>query len=455
MQNWQTKIVAMMCVGALPMVWAHAQDDDDAAAAPPPKETASQPERAGTMLLWDSDQGTKNPALMPWGNGEAKPSRDYEFLGQETLKITTRAPREGVYFDLSPAVDFAPYKNKGYLRFRLRFADASGRGGRGGSGRGGTGGTGRGGFGRGGGGATTDANPQFAPGLADDGAIRVQARPQLGAPPAGFPGAGLPPAGFPGGGLPGGGLPGGRPGQGGETTVPTGPPPQSIKLKQLLVTLVLDEGVMSGEIDIDAKASAPDDKGWRLFSVPVKNLRSTANAQGAVQRIVVTGDGPDTFYLSQVALVVDSGAMTVSLRRATDPPGSQVAEIALRPNAATRKAPITLVADVEAGTADPIIEWNFNADNNPVLDPPAQANNGGGAPDEGMAGGGPRMPGDGMANGEEEAPIPLGPRIDATGSKATFSYPNDEQSYRVEVTVRDRLGKKRPITASVRVLVRG
>jgi hypothetical protein len=59
-----------------------------------------------------------------------------------------------------------------------------------------------------------------------------------------------------------------------------------------------------------------------------------------------------------------------------------------------------------------------------------------------------------IGNGEADAPV-VGPRIDARGLVAKFTYPNEEQNYRVEVTVRDRSGKKEPVRSSVLVRVRG
>jgi hypothetical protein len=51
-------------------------------------------------------------------------------------------------------------------------------------------------------------------------------------------------------------------------------------------------------------------------------------------------------------------------------------------------------------------------------------------------------------------PAPAGPRIDARGLTAKIDYPNEEQNYRVEVTVRDRSGQKSPVKASLIVQVR-
>ena len=91
---------------------------------------------------------------------------------------------------------------------------------------------------------------------------------------------------------------------------------------------------------------------------------------------------------------------------------------------------------MEAGTSDAIIEWNFDADNVGNLPPSAL---------------GPPP----VVLQEGAAPVAGGPRIDARGAVARFEYPNEEQNYRVQVTVRDRVGRKAPVTASILVRTRG
>jgi hypothetical protein len=61
----------------------------------------------------------------------------------------------------------------------------------------------------------------------------------------------------------------------------------------------------------------------------------------------------------------------------------------------------------------------------------------------------------GFPGGEGAPVVPAGPRVDARGLTAAFTYPNEEQNYRVEVTVRDKSGAKKPVTASIIVKVRG
>ena len=159
-------------------------------------------------------------------------------------------------------------------------------------------------------------------------------------------------------------------------------------------------------------------------------MRATPGANGTLKRILLTSDDEDSFYLEQMALMVETPALTVSIRRPEDPPGARLADITVRPG------PVTLVADIEVGASDPIIEWNFDADNLGTLPPPAF-----GPP--------PVASQDGMA------PVVAGPRIDARGAVARFSYPNEEQNYRVQVTLRDRVGKKAPVIASILVRTRG
>jgi hypothetical protein len=217
-----------------------------------------------------------------------------------------------------------------------------------------------------------------------------------------------------------------------------------------------------------------------LLTLPLNNLISTPGASGPVTRVVLTSDKEDYFYLAQAALVIENGQMTVSIRRPSDQVGTQTAEVTVKPG------PVTLIADVEAGASDPVVEWNFDADNVGNLPPGALSNpmaamggmgEGMGMPGMGMGGpgmdprtlqgpaGDPRtlqgpamdprtMPGGPMMPGGAMGGTQVGPRLDARGLTATFDYPNEEQNYRVEVTVRDRSGKKEPVTASILVQVR-
>ena len=281
----------------------------------------------------------------------------------------------------------------------------------------------------------------------------------------------------------------------------------STSITRFQVTFMLERGAMVGGIDFTNRDPRPDQSGWQLLSLPIKEMRSTPGASGAVRRVIVTSDQEDTWYLAQASLVGETSDIKVSIRQDSDAPGAQIGEITVRPG------PLTLVADVEAGATDTMIEWNFDADNVgnlPIggagafdgmggfpgggggyggggVDPRGGGGYGGGGVDPrgggyggggvdprgggGYGGGGVDPRGGGRGGGgyggggvdprgggggeEGGMGIDLGPRIDARGLQAKFEYPNEEQNYRVEVTVRDRSGKKAPATASILVKVRG
>jgi hypothetical protein len=403
-----------------------------------------------SIYLWNSAVGSSGLAsnmnsarVGTWGNGQYQETRKMQYEGAPTLKITTRNLREGVRFDLKTPLDIEPYRDSGYLRLRLHFDDAAA--------------------------AVPIAGSGTVPGA--PGIPGVPTVPGQPAVPGGFGGYGAAPqmrANFQMGPLPSLGSMGGLPdGLGtGQGALPSGPPPQETKLTQLLCTLVLDQGVMESTLvipkqwdnqkQIDYDKLHPDANGWLMLVLPIKQMRATPDASGLVQRIILTGDQEDTFYLTQLALVVESGEMSVSIRRPSDAPGAQLGEITIKPG------PLTLVAEVEAGAADLIVEWNFDADNVGNLPPP---NPYGDQPTR-PAGGAPGLPTlpDAITPDGAVAPVPganegnavaIGPRIDARGLIAKFEYPNEEQNYRVEVTVRDRSGKKEPVKASLLVKIRG
>lgn len=441
------------------------------------------------------------------GNGTSTPARRVEYEDAPSLQVTTRSFAEGLRFELAQPVDPTPYMNNGFIRLRLKFREI---GGGGGGGRGGFPGGGdfRGGGGGGGadprqristkGGNEPDIFNVSSPSSLSTGwASSAQFRQRGGGALPGFGGAprrGADPDPRGRGGDPRGM---GDGGEGGE--VSTGPLPQTTYIKELKVTLLRDSGAMTGRISVDLNSddNQPDDDGWRLYTLAVKDMTSTPGASGPIRRVLLTSDTQDTFYMAQMALVVETGQMTVSIRTPDKPAGSQIAEIEWKPD-----RPLTLVADVEAGAADPQVEWNFDASN--VGNLPLPAINGGlqngdgtqgtegdprggdgrdrqGGRDPRMGGGDPRQGattgrgnirgqlgigggGNGAANrfpgvngegGDGGEPAFIGPRIDARGLTAKFSYPNEEQDYRVEVTVRDRSGQKQPVTASIIVRIRG
>lgn len=488
-----------------------------------------------TIYLYNASLGTAPASINaaksgPWGNGSITKARRVDYEGAPVVQIQTRNLQEGVRFDFTTPVDIDAYRDAGFLRLRLRFRDAGGSQGgfRGGGSRGGgssssgsssSGSTGGGGdFMRGGGfrggdrggggeGQNFLMRPRWSGNAQFDGAL----------PPFGGGSRG---GGFPGAGSRGDGSRGGFPGGTGEegqgfegTGVPVAPP-QTTPIKEIAVTLLRENGATAGRILVDLKTQTPDEQGWRLFVLPIKGMTSTPGASGRVTRAIFTSDADDTFYMAQAALVIESGEMTVSIRRPEDVAGAGAAEVEIKPG------PISLIADVEAGAADPIVEWNFDADNVGNLPPgalstPPDTFGGGGETSTGEGGafpgstGGSRFPGatpgqrgtGGAGTGQRSTGgggtgqrgtgergtgqggtgqrgtgqrgngqggtvgqggstgqggfVETGPRLDARGLTATFEYPNEEQNYRVEVTVRDRTGVKAPVTASILVKVRG
>ncbi|MBV9467944.1 MAG: hypothetical protein JO316_22385 [Abitibacteriaceae bacterium] len=389
-----------------------------------------------SVYFWNSAGGSPGVTRGAWGNGSSSEAKDVGGPGDRPLEVITRSFHEGIRFDVNPPVPLAPYQATGLLRLRVRFRETGPAPG--------AGGDLGGGFGAGNeqpppggevppfGGRPRPGQPgsadlisprlmtrtysQVAPRLA-----QFEAPPPGGAPGGGFggpPGGGFGPPGGGFGGPPGGGF-GGGPGEG------FGAAPQDTEIKRLQFTFMLDKGAGVGDIDINLDKNKADEEGWRFYTLPIKNLHLTPDAGTMIQRLVVTSDAQDTFYIGDLALVAETGDMSVSIRRPTDPVGTQVAEITAKPG------PITLVADVEAGTANPIIQWNFDADNAGA--PPAQAT---------------------VTIGDPTLAPPPGQRVDAHGAQGKFDYPNEEQNYRVEVTVRDRSGKKKPVKASLLVKVR-
>jgi hypothetical protein len=363
-----------------------------------------------------------------WGNGAVAPTTELTYNGNPVLKLTTRNPHEGVRLDFATPVDLTPLMDTAILRLRLRFHDAPPPPAP----------------------AATDllpggVNPAGVPGVAPDAAV-AGALPPLataGNTPAGMPVTRgnqqlaprlaqlgpLPAIGAPNTGAQTGALPGANAGGGFPTlpvtgdvapTMPAGPPAQQTPIKRIILTLQLQRGIGELDLPINLEQTTPDEDGWRLFDIPLKNLRLSPNAGGPARRVIITSDQEDSFYLAELGVLTDteSGRMSVSIRRPTDPVGTQIAEITVRPG------PLTLVADVASGTADPVIEWNFDADNLGILPAPALG-------------------------------APGGRRIDVRGAVAKFEYPNEEQNFRVEVTVRDRLNRKPTVTASLLVKVRG
>lgn len=441
-----------------------------AASLPAPVTSTAAPPDVATTYLWDSGGQLAISQLGIWGNGTGQVVRTITYNGDDVLQMTTRNFNEGAAFELATPVNIADYQENGYLRLRLRFKDLPTAGAPGGIASFGSPGSGSSSSGSSGSSSgSSSSSPSFGSSSGfgrPSGFSSSSSSPGFGAPGFGASSPEGSPEGFPG-----------------TSLLPLGPLPQSTPIRRLLVTFVQEKGISSGTIDLPADLSKiqSDDDGWRLFLLPVKDMRQTPGASGPASRMIITSDKEDTFYMAQSALVVETEQMSVRIRKPTDPIGAQIAELTLKPGL------VTLVADVEAGTADPIIEWNFDADNkNPYMARPAfQQPDGIGVPGapgvtpEGAPGGGFGAPGGGFVgapaagggfgsspgifgapggafggeNGAAVAPV-FGPPVDARGLVAKFEYPNEEQDYRVEVTVSDRAGKKAPVKASVLIHIR-
>lgn len=427
--GWTLALLAS-AAGTLTVVPARAQNVIEGAQPP-----------ARTIYVFNAG-GQPKAKLGSWGNGQVTNGREWTYNGDSVLKIHPRNFYEGARFDLLEPIDLAPYKKDGFLRFRLRFKEVTGmRGGFGGPG--GPGGGPPGAlppeFGQpAGGGPAPDAGADDGGDAGDGGDATLlnelattRRNAQFGALPA-------PNAPRPGGpGMPrlgGGQVPGL---DGGATGEPAPPPEQRTDITRLRVTFLHEQGATTASIPLDLNALSPDDDGWRTLFFPVRDMRSTIDVSGPVRRIILSADKDDTFWMAQFAIVIESSKMRVSIRRPSDEVGAQIADITVKPG------PLSLVADVESGIADPIIEWNFDADVVGNLPPGA------------LSMPVPAATPDAPVEGDVAPAAPVGPRIDARGLQARFTYPNEEQNYRVEVTVRDRSGQKTPVKASILVRVRG
>lgn len=251
-----------------------------------------------------------------------------------------------------------------------------------------------------------------------------------------------------------------RGGRGGRNRTPANTAAQgTAPLTQLRLKLVLDQGVMSGFVSIGQPGRRSRGGQSQNLLIPMRRLSSSPGARGLVRRIILTGDSTASFNLEQLSLVAETDRITATVRRSTDAPGSEVKTITVKPGRST-----TLVADVNGGTSDLNVSWNFNADNSVAFPPPGagQGATGRGGRGRGQVAGAPVTGGrpsagtrgsvGGTAGGNTGV---VRRRVDATGLSARPNWPNEEQDYRVEVTVTDRAGKKPAVKKSILVQVRG
>jgi hypothetical protein len=370
-----------------------------------------------TVYVWDGSMASAS-RVGSWGNGTAQPAANRD---GSALQITTHNFSEGVRFDLNTPVNLDEYKQGGFWRIKVQMRAATpfgGAGGRRGRPEAGTGAPSLGVV------PNSTTSTRFGAAMSPGQAftqVQMQQRPQWG-----------------------GAQRGGATGQRGRARQ------QAPTLTLLQLTAVLERGAMSGRVTITPAARGNAGAGQTLL-LALRDMRPTPGAGGSVRRLILTGDRSATFGLEQIALVTETNSITASIRRESDAPSTQLREITVKPGRGT-----TLIADVEGGTSDLIVQWNFDADNSGAYPQPATAGaRGGAARDRGPAAGG-LMPGMGSVPGGAEPGVGIAasPRVDAVGLSAQPNWPNEEQNYRVEITVTDRSGRKAPVKASILVKTR-
>ena len=408
-----------------------------------------------TIYLWDGTGATERSVrLGAWGNGDFEVEKNVEGRAQNVLEVRTRNFYEGVRFQFAQPLSLENYRQSGLLRFRLRSERLSTQLNMpGGSALPGVPGSVSGGT----------PNPYGAPAYnpyASPGGINPTGNPY--ASPGGFPDS------------PDGPRDRSRSGASGATPTPTPP-----SINTIQVVMRMERGALFGQFAFDEKSARPDLRGWQTFVLPLSQMRATPDASGGLRTVVISGNREGTFDLAQLALVPNASSSSVSIRRANDPVGTQQTTIEVQPG------PLNLVADVESGGNDVVVEWNFDADNTgallaPPLDvlprtaptPGAPGSPFGGSPYPGLLYGNPQpgsppayggsRPGSssggspfGSPSGSNASSIQIrGERLDARGHTAQVQLPNEEQDYRVEVTVKDRTSLRETGKASVIVKVR-
>jgi len=382
-----------------------------------------------TVYLWDGTGGTETGVKTgAWGNGDYELLPAAEGRGQDVLEVRTRNFYEGVRFSFARPLPLNDYRSSGLLRVRLRSEKAR------------------------------DLIALQLPG--PQGAMQ-NSSPGYNPYQPGSPGM---PSGNPYMPNPAGG-PGfnpnmpnqmGSPGMGPGGALAVLPPVVS----SIQIVMHLERGALFGQFKFNEDSVRPDARGWQSFVVPLSQMRATPNASGGLKTVVISGDREGLFELGQLALVPQTNSRAISIRRPSDPVGTQQTELQVAPG------PLRLVADVETGSTDVVVSWNFDAGNTgslpeppddivpltapsspgssnipgtPAYDPsrPPTMPNGGRFGTGGMPrpSGMPR-PTRSPSSGASIEMLPE--RLDARGLTAQVEMPNEEQDYNVEVTVRDR-----------------
>jgi hypothetical protein len=157
-----------------------------------------------------------------------------------------------------------------------------------------------------------------------------------------------------GGGRGGGpGMPGTPGGPGGFGAGGTTQPKEPKIFKHLRVVMYLEQGAIGVDrwkVDFEDV----DEKGWATVDIPLSAFKPQPLPGGKVKRILISGDAPKTkFWVGQIRLVIDHGPMSVRILANGKP--AQGSRLKLDED-------IEFVADVDYGTADVLVLWDFDED---------------------------------------------------------------------------------------------
>ena len=372
-----------------------------------------------TVYIWDGTGGMESGVKTgAWGNGDFELLPAIEGRAQDSLEVRTRNFYEGVRFSFAKPLTLDSYRSSGLLRVRLRSEKLR----------------------------NTFAPPPLAPGATPSPFGSPTSQPGFNPYAPNIPGM---PGYNPYASI------GGRPP--GATPLPTPPVVSTVQ-----IVMHLERGALFGQFEFNENAARPDARGWQSYVVPLSQMRATADASGGLKTVVISGDREGTFELGQLALVPQTNSNAISIRRAEDAVGTQQTQMEVRPGV------LKLVADVETGVSDVVVDWNFDADSSGALAAPptdivAATPTPVGAPGFGVRGTPSPTPSGRSGYGRPGAGAPVAgapsiemrtERLDARGLVAQVDLPNEEQDYRVEVTVRDRASLREIGKAQLVVKVR-
>lgn len=343
---------------------------------------------ARDLLIYEGDLPTTRNAISPgsWGSGAATEVSDRAMYGPRSIKVVTDGFYSGARLDFGKPLDLSaiPDSQHCYLVFYMR------------------------------------------PGLAKALAPAPAPAPQ---PPAAQPGGPSSPYGpprqsgpgsspsapaSPGPSGRGGGFqlaslqvaqapgaptyPGRISGPPGQPTQPAAPPPAPPQprwqITWLRVELSTEKGPVVAEMR-ELKPAAPSlQRGWQPISIPLSAFRGPGQGGTQVQRMIISGDQHDIFFIGQIKIAVDQAPIGLN--------------VLAQPVVVKAGDRVNLTAQVSPGLAAVRVSWDFGG--NSVV-------------------------------GEE-----------ATGEKVVQIYP-DKGEYTVTCTVSDPDGIKKPVSGTITIKV--